>query len=51
LEQTQELRTVAHNENGVTTVNPNRNHENKLEKKEYELQNNLCGAKNEVELT
>jgi len=45
------LRTVAYNENGITMVNPNRNHENKLEKKERERKNNLRGAENEVELT
>jgi len=42
---------VAYNENGITMVNPNRNHENKLEKKERERKNNLRGAENEVELT
>ncbi|QCE15135.1 hypothetical protein DEO72_LG11g2144 [Vigna unguiculata] len=34
---------MAQNENGITTVNPNRNRENKLEKKEHEWKNNLHG--------
>jgi len=42
---------MAQNENEITTVNPNKNHENKLEKKEHEQKNNLCGTENEVELT
>ena len=42
---------MVQNENGITTVNPNRNHENKLEKKEHERKNNLHGVENEVELT
>ena len=44
------MRTVAQNENEITTVNPNRNHENKLEKKKHEQKNNLRGAEIEVEL-
>jgi len=41
---------VTQNENRVTAVNPNRNHKNKLEKKEYEIQNNLREVESEVEL-
>jgi len=42
---------MAQNENEVTTMNPNTNHENKLEKKECERKNNLRRAENEVELS
>jgi len=42
---------MAQNENMITTVNPNRNHENKLKKKEHERENNLRGAENKVERT
>ncbi|QCE14963.1 hypothetical protein DEO72_LG11g1971 [Vigna unguiculata] len=50
-EHTQELRTMAQNENEITVVNPNTNYENKLEKKERERKNNLRGTENEVERT